>query len=82
MTKIHIDVMRRRWINGGEKAVMDWWDNPGERPWAWWRFSLPVHKRRKADSYETGLEALLEMDLLDPNERDYLEQEGIITKAD
>src|SRR5262249_16822497 len=80
--KNRIDVMRRRWINRGEKAVMDWWDSLGERPWAWWRFNLPAHKQRHAERYETELEALLDMDLLDPDERVYLEQEGIITKAD
>ena len=46
------------------------------------RLNLPAHKRRQAKRYETELEALLELDLLDPNERDYLEQEGLITKAD
>jgi hypothetical protein len=61
---------------------MDWWDGPGERPFAWWRFNLPAHKRREAERYATKLEALVAMDLLEPEERNFLEDEGIISKGE
>ena len=77
-----IDVARRRWKNGGERAVMGWWDSPGERPWAWWRFNCPRWKRKEAEKYDSDLEALVALDLLEPEEREFLEAEGIISDTD
>jgi hypothetical protein len=40
-SRYKIDVMRRRWKNGGREAVEEHYHEPGKRAWAWWRWEVP-----------------------------------------
>jgi hypothetical protein len=75
-----IEVLRHRWKAGGERAVMSSWDEPGSRPWAWWRFSCPVKQRHRAESYRCDAEALLELNLCSPEERQAIIERSIVKK--
>ena len=71
-----IDVARRRWQNGGERAVMDWWDSPGERPWHGGASLVLNGSGSKRKSTTAISRALIALDLLEPEERAFLEAEA------
>ena len=64
---------RRRACGNGLETV------PQRR--GWWRFTCPQWKRKQAEKYDSDLEALIALGLLEREEREFLEAEGILPKA-
>lgn len=93
------DAMREAWEDLRDELLPAWIaENPGTRPWAWWKFDAPEPRRRiqrvltpdeqqrvRKHSGDAALEQYsryLKGSPLNEPERDFLERNGLLTAAE
>lgn len=59
-TPYELDVIRRRWKHrGAREEIMRTWNEPGRRPWAFWRFDVTKAERGDVAHLKTEAEKLI-----------------------